>query len=194
MYLPVPPRSDHGAEGDKSAPAVSADEEADLRAVVGPNADFYLRSWRAVPDRPDSWHGFNRAAFFLGFFWLGYRRMHARAFALFGIIVAEALLEEFVFCALLGWPEPPRLLGTAFGFTLALVCGARANRWYLAHVRRVIADLRQGEPPQPGDRELLAARGGTDFGGGVAVLFMCLLGMFALGVCLAALNVLLTGK
>ncbi|MBP3955020.1 DUF2628 domain-containing protein [Gemmata sp. G18] len=183
MYLPVPPRPDPGAEpeGESAPRPIAADEEEDLRAVVGPNAAFYLASWRKLSKRPDSGTGFNRAAFVLSYAWLGYRRMYRRAFVLFAIILAEVTLEEVVFCGLLGWPAPPPLLTPVVGFTVAVVCGARANRWYLAHVRQVIAEVRNGHPHRPGDRAALADRGGTDFAGALGVVALCFMAAFLIG-------------
>ncbi len=194
MYLPVPPRPDPDAEPDDAAAPkpVSADEVEDLRAVVGPNADFYLRFWRNAATGRDGGTGFNRAAFFLSYFWLGYRRMYGQAFVLFGVILAEIVFEEVVFCGLLGWANPPAVLTPVVGFTLAVVCGARANRWYLAHARRVIAEVRKENPPQPGDRDALAARGGVDFAGAVAVVFLCFMAAFLIGVLRVALHFVIT--
>ena len=189
MYFPVPPRPD---DGSAPAPAASTAEEEDLRAVVGPNAGFYLAAWRQTQTGRDSGTGFNRAAFFLGYLWLGYRRMYGRAFALFAIILAEMVAEEVLFCAVLGFARPPAILTPVVGFTLAVVCGACANRWYLAHARQVIADVHRGRPEDE-DRDELAARGGTSIGGAVAVLFGCIVAGMTIGVVVGGLHFLVVG-
>ena len=199
MFLPVPPRPDPeakptGAPVPKALTQAVADEEADLRAVVGPNADFYLASWRQAAAGRDGGFGFNRAAFFLSYFWLGYRRMYWPAVGLFAIMLAESLLEELVFCVLLGFERPPIILGLIVGFTLAVVCGACANRWYLAHVRQVISDVRRGNPDEPVDRAALRARGGTSFAGGLVVVALCLMSAFMLGATLAVLHLIVIGE
>ena len=192
MYFPVPPRPDEDPAPDRR-PAASTAEEEDLRAVVGPNADFYLAAWRQTPTGRDGGTGFNRAAFFLGLLWLGYRRMYGRAFALFAVILAETVAEEVLFCFLLGFERPPAILAPFVGFSLAIVCGSFANRWYLAHVRRVIAEVHR-EHPHLDDGVELAARGGTRFGGAVAVLFVCVAAALALGVFIGVLHFLVTGE
>jgi len=199
MYFPVPPHPDNEPDADgrptpKPLPAISTAEEGDLRDVVGPNADFYLAFWQNTITRRDTSGGFNRAAFFLSFFWLGYRRMYWRAYALFGIIIAETVLEAVVFCGILGFKEPPGILVFIVAFTIAVACGANANRWYLAHARRVIAEVRDGNPPKRGDRDALATRGGTDFAGGVAVVFSCYAIVFILNSILESLLLLIPGK
>ena len=191
MFLPVPPRPDDGS-APTPLPAASAAEEEDLRAVVGPNAGFYLAAWRpTLTGRTGT--GFNRAAFFLSYFWLAYRRTYARAFALVAIILAEIVAEEVLFCFVLGFDQPPAILTPLVGFTLAVVCGASANRWYLAHARRVIAEVRR-EHPNPDVRAELAARGGTSFGGAVAALFVCFVAAVALGAVVGGLQLLLAGS
>ena len=190
MYFPVPPRPDDGSAAP--APAASTAEEEDLRAVVGPNAAFYLAAWRNTPTGRDGGTGFNRAAFFLGYLWLGYRRMYGRAVALFAVLLAEVVAEEVLFCALLGFARPPAILTPVVGFTLAVVCGACANRWYLAHARQVIADVRRGHP-EDGVRAELVARGGTSIGGAVAVLFGCVMAAMTIGIVVGGLHVLVTG-
>lgn len=184
MFNPVPPSpSSRSAPPQDRPPAEAAPErDEDLKAVVGANADYYLRSWRPVLAGETTLAGFNRAAFFLGGFWLAYRRMYLGAVLFYGVLVAEVALELLVFCGILGLRQPPALLGMAVGFLTAVACGGFANGWYLSHVRKVIARTRAERLPPAEYRQALAARGGTDFLGAVGVVALCLLAAALFGV------------
>jgi len=61
-------------------------EREELRIFVGKNADYYISKWEEVSENKISW---NRAAFFFGLLWFGYRKMypHAFGFMIFSLIL-----------------------------------------------------------------------------------------------------------
>lgn len=137
---------------------VVADEptEAEVRAVVGPRADFYLRKWQASEGG-----GFNWAAFCLSGLWLPYRRMYRATAILYVLIILESIAEDVLFVGWLGWPQTPRSVERGVTAAVCWMCGGFGNGWYLAHVKRVVAAARVQQPDESQRRTLLAVQGGT---------------------------------
>jgi len=67
--------------------------------------------------------------------------MYLGATLFFGAAVLETLLEELIF-GWLGYSEVPRAVDRASMLAFGFVCGAFGNRWYLAHVHRIIEETR----------------------------------------------------
>jgi hypothetical protein len=132
--------------------------EAELRAVFGPRADYYLWQWKAVAPLV------NWPAALLGVPWFLFRRLHALALVLcavwgcvelgLGIILGghtdrQNRSVEMMFISQATW------------FVSAVVCGVFSNRWYLARVRRVISSTRARGLPSDDHLAELARQGGT---------------------------------
>lgn len=145
-----------------SATAEDAEEPL-LRAFVGPKADYYLGKWRPSQAGPEHSTGFNWAAFLLSGLWLPYRKMYTITLILLGIILVESVAEEVLFVGILGEPEPPLVLSRVIGLGVAVLCGAYGNRWYLAHARKAIAEVRAQGFDQQATHDRLAKRGGTSW-------------------------------
>jgi hypothetical protein len=174
MFFPVPPRNDdQGPEVDDFPNATP--EELDLRVFVGPNADYYLRSWEPALRMHRVARGFNFWAFLFGVNWLLFRRMYRIAFAVYAILVADAFVEALFCVGMAGWDELPRGPALVVGLIVALMCGAGANRWYLLHAQKVIAQVDALGLPTDERLKLLQCRGGTRLG--VAVTLGALLGL-----------------
>src|SRR5262245_32020425 len=109
MFFPIPPRNESDDAPPASAVIESLDpqEEREYRAFLGPNADYYLRRWFANPDGRVSGTGFNRAAFFFSFWWLGYRKMIRIGMILYCVLLTETILELLLFVNVLQMPRPP---------------------------------------------------------------------------------------
>ncbi|RED42769.1 uncharacterized protein DUF2628 [Winogradskyella eximia] len=58
------------------------------------NSDYYLEQMAKIDSRKK--FTFNIAAFFLGIFWMAYRKMYIHIVIVFGIIFAEMLIEEML--------------------------------------------------------------------------------------------------
>ena len=138
-------------------------DERDLyAALIGPaNASYYMAYRERAMERgyaPLSWHW---PAFFLGFFWLLYRKQYQWAFIAFFYPYLAGLLSTVP--ALLGaeglaWPT----------FTILMVAfrvgylPAHANGIYYRWARRRVEAVRQGMRNRPGDQaERMRAWGGT---------------------------------
>src|SRR5262249_33070986 len=119
--------------------------EQELRAVVGPNSDYYLEIWQPALSGQGRASGFNVAAFFLAGPWLGYRKMYKAVLILFGIILAATVLENVLF-GILKMQEPPLVMSAlvrlVVALVVAIVTAVCSNGWYLSHAKRVIAEVR----------------------------------------------------
>jgi len=169
-----------------AAPAFDArgygsDEALELQAFVGNNASFYLRKWAPRLESPDGETGMNWAAFFLTYWWMGYRRMHLYAAIYMAACVAISIGLQVLFIVGFGSKTGAPLSATLVGnFMLCLVCGLCANGWYLSHARRKIADAQARG--LEGQHLLFALQqsGGTSWPG----FFAWFLGPAVVGVCL----------
>jgi len=122
--LVAPPPPAHDATGDESY----------LATAIGRNLSYYLKQWQGRSDIG----GFNWAAFFLSGIWITYRKMYRIALLLLGLVVAVSVVEELVFAGWLGLQEAPRAVDRAVALTIAVVCGRFGNRWYHAHVTKLL--------------------------------------------------------
>jgi hypothetical protein len=101
--------------------------------------------------------------------------MYRQAAVVYGVMISIGVVEFFVFDLAMGQELPP-LADRAISIGVAAVCGIYANRWYLQHAQRQIAEV-LAQVPFESRRSEIARRGGTNF-------------IFALGFNVLALAVL----
>lgn len=166
------------------------DLKRDLRAFVGKKADYYLARWAPALRGSGSSTGFNWAAFLFGGLWLPYRKMYLVSSIFYGFIILETVLEEIVFVGVLEEPEPPAALVNMVNLVIGIVCGSLGNRWYLAHARKAVADVRAQNLDEDAAIDLLSRRGGTNLGVALAFFLAFCIVMLAAFV---VLDVLLFG-
>lgn len=129
------------------------EEEQDdplIRAYVGEKkSDYYIRKWGKGQI---SW---NWAAFFLGLFWLGYRKMYGMILAILGIYLLIDIVDYF-FVLDLGQTSGPQI-------GIAVVLGMLGNQLYKDHVKRQVQKIKQ----QRGEKAavVVQANGGPSWGG-----------------------------
>lgn len=152
--------------------------EDELRTAIGPRADSYLKKWQATERG-----GFNWAAFFLSGLWLPYRKMYRLATIVLAAVIVESMAEDLIFLGWMRLQDTPPAVGRAVGAAVAGICGVYGNRWYLAHVRRLIdaEPVRSDDPA--GRLASLARKGGTSV--------LAAIGFFAAFLILAILATLL---
>jgi hypothetical protein len=159
--------------------------DADLRACVGPNADYYLRQWHGVLRGRNQGTGFNWAAFLLSGLWLPYRKMYLATLIFYSAIIAEMLLEGVLEVAIES--PPPPWLDRVTGLAFAIVCGAFGNRWYLSHVTKVIARSRSDGLIGRDLKVRIARRGGTSLVAPLATFALFMATIFAVAFAFAVL-------
>jgi hypothetical protein len=188
MFIPIPPKPEDETPRSEPAPGVDPELERDLAAFVGPNADYYLRVWRAALTGRSKHCGLNRRAF-LGGPWLAYRRMYLAAFICGTIFCVSSFVEDLVFLILLGYDDTPLWVDIVSVLLVGGYCVANGNRWYLAYARRALAAV---SGPDPEHRlAALKNRSGTDVPGAVVVtllLVLAIIGLRIVAVMAAALR------
>lgn len=112
----------------------------DLRAFIGPKADYYLQSWSTIdPDgglQPSEW---NWAAFFLNMTWLLYLRMYRYFWICFGGLFLIGVLQIMLY--LRGGAVTP-WLGTMLNIGFYVGLGVYGNWMYYRHANRTISQLK----------------------------------------------------
>src|SRR5262249_21241091 len=124
------------------SPMTPIPTEEEVRAFVGPNSGYYLNAWQPALSDQGRVSGFNVAAFFLSGLWLGHRQMYKAVFILFGIIMAEEVLEGLLFVGILKMQGSPCGMSFIVGLVVGIVTAEGGNGWYLSQAQRVIAEVR----------------------------------------------------
>jgi hypothetical protein len=161
--------------------------EQEVRAFVGSNADYYLGAWQPALTGEGGASGFNIAGFFLSGLWLGYRKMYTALFILFGIILAEGILEAVLFVGIFKMRERPLGLYMLVTLLVAIVVGIGGNRWYLARARRVISDVRSRGLPEEAHLKALSSRGDTSLSASLGLCALFIVASTVVGVILGLL-------
>jgi hypothetical protein len=157
-----------------SMAAENADQpitEPEIRAFVGPRADFYVTQWTSPT------MGMNWPAFLFSGLWLLYRKMYALAAVLFALVLVESVIEDVVFIGILHHEGPPEFLTPVVALANAIVCGSYGSLWYSKHTNAKIRDLRTRGMTDQAYFDALARRGGTRIAAtlGLFLVFFALL-------------------
>jgi hypothetical protein len=133
-----------GAPVTRSVPASGqqpayADSEAELRQFVGKKSDYYINKWKKAKNNR-SW---NWAAFFLGLFWVGYRKMYKVIFIIFGIFIVTDVITLFLNQAIAD------KLNYGISTGLSVVLGISGNYFYSIYSKRKIQKIKDTFPHNP---------------------------------------------
>ena len=131
-------------------------------AFVGASKwEYYSSKWR----QGLSW---NWAAFFLSFFWLGYRKMYAYILIILGLFLLYDLI-----IVLSGVDFG---VDSTIGITVGVICGFLGNYLYLMHANK---EIKRVTEQQHGSEEFMQSelqlRGGTSWLGVLAVFGLLIL-------------------
>jgi hypothetical protein len=133
-----------------------------VRAFVGPNADYYLERWLLIEEEQLRPLGFNWPAFFLTGSWLLYRRMY-RWFCL-GFAVHAGVVALQIAAAVANLRYVVVFIGIALGlsrFAIPIVLGKYGTYWYYLHARRVVRRI--APEGRREDLPAIARAGGVDW-------------------------------
>ena len=131
---------------------IGGEAEQELRAYIGPNADYFLVKWRQsdATNKPNSW---NWAAFFLTVFWLAYRKMWGPMAIGSGALFALRIVG--------GLAPPLALLTTLLSLGVAGWIGWSGNALYRKAVNSAVAEAHRTVTPPHSPIALLQLRGGV---------------------------------
>ena len=140
-----------------------------LQVFVGPRSQYYLKRWARLTTDSTAPLGFNWAAFFLGPFWLLYRRMYSTFWITLGVVLAEEILEGLILPG-----GPPELLDRIISLAVATFFGVFGTHLYYAHARRKITAFNASGQIDP---QLLALAGGVRWWGVLILAAVLLAGV-----------------
>jgi cell division septation protein DedD len=112
-------------------------EEEALRTFIGPNAHRYIWSWRSQDSRK-SVIGWHFPAFFLGPFWLGYRKLFAWAGA---YLAAYLVLGSFSVAGSIKHDESLTTLSGLGLWAMNIFLALRASNLYRLHCQQRVAEI-----------------------------------------------------
>lgn len=143
-----------------------------LAGFVGDNYYGYYRDKWFKKDVPNldskkgvSIFGFNLAGFFLGVFWMCYRKMYGLAFML---AIAITTLDIIVMRSK-GFEDYDGFDSLSFGLMAFMFTGIMGNYFYYQHSARRIHKISISISDPAIVRQQLAAQGGTTWFGGIGV-------------------------
>ena len=179
VNVSVSPQIELNEQSDSNIPLDSELEEV----FVGKNYDYYINKWNKLENKKSkiSW---NWAAFFLGPFWFGYRKMYIPVLV---IAFMYFLLDLFLYVIQYQFTEETYYFDPVENLLLiplSIFVSLFGNYYYLKHTDRNIekADLQPFNPEQK--RTWLKRKGGTSWLAGV---FFTLAIMFVYGIATAYL-------
>lgn len=141
----------------------TAEDIQHYKAYVGKKSDYYMKHWYKLRQGINADSGFNFAALFYGPLWFLYRKMYLHFAAICLVLVAEGVIEHYVFKVSPFSLNTILSVSNVFGLCLSLSCAYYANRWYFHHVTRKIRAARFNEFEEKSVSRKLKRIGGTDF-------------------------------
>ncbi|MDR2332594.1 MAG: DUF2628 domain-containing protein [Burkholderiaceae bacterium] len=156
----------------RSATASSLPREETIQIFVGKNHGYFERKWKEAAQRKHqlSW---NWAAFFVGFGWMGYRKMYLYSWIFIGVVVAELIAELAI--------GVPSSITSSINLGIAIGFGLKGNAWYQQHVNQRADQILAIHAPEQARIEL-ARQGGTNIGAAVGFVAALLVLLGVIGV------------
>ncbi|MDF2858841.1 MAG: hypothetical protein K0Q87_4692 [Neobacillus sp.] len=152
---------------------VEVSSESDLEeAFVGKKYDFYSNKW-SILERKKSKTSWNWAAFFLGPFWFGYRKMYIPVIL---IAICYFLLDLFLYLTQYQYSQESYFYDPVENimlFPLTIVFSLFGNYYYQKHTNRLVDKVNLQPFNQEQKRTWLKGKGGTSWLG-VAFTFLFL--------------------
>ena len=145
------------------------DEQELYNTFYGTSCDYYRKRQEELQSGKKI--SFSFYAFFLGFFWLGYRKMYKELLILFGSI---SIINIF---SLLIVPESSSL-DRVLNMFISVTIGAYANYFYIKKAERTINEARLIYAEEGDQLEYIRSKGGTNAWAPVIV-----------GVCLISIGI-----
>jgi hypothetical protein len=134
------------------------------------NADYYIGQIERHNKRGT--YSFNAAAFFLGLFWMMYRKMYTHVILVIGIIYVEMRTEEMLLNANLISYETYELVDKFSMLAWAILWGFLSNRLYISKSHKVIERVLAENQNEEEINASLTRKGGTSWVATIALLLI----------------------
>jgi len=131
----------------------------DWQLIVGEKSKYYIPRWLDMKSGKSK-ISFNVAAFFLGIFWMLYRKMYVASAIYFAIMIFLGFFEVFVIEELYG--ENPIFEKVANWISIAII-GFYGNYFYLKNTEKKILNIRNSNYSNELYEEQLLKQGDTSF-------------------------------
>ncbi len=141
----------------KDTSGVTYDE---LQIFVGhEEANKYMKKWLEYSrDERDSSPTWNWAAFFLGIFWIAYRKMY-----LYALILASINLTLVIII--------PDRLKSVFNWIMIIFIGMYGNKFYYSHAKKKITKIKEIQGDGSNINQRISESGGTNILAAFGVMF-----------------------
>lgn len=132
------------------------------------NADYYINQMKKFNQRGRC--SFSIPAFFLGFFWMAYRKMYIHVLIITGIIIAETYIEEALYEYGFISFETYEAIDAISRIAWAIAIGFLANRLYITKSQKVINRIMEEHSDKEHRIQALTKKGGTSLLGPILLL------------------------
>jgi len=142
--------------------------EAHYRLFFGKRADSYMEVVKKIANGKK--FVFNVPAFFLGMFWMAYRKMYREIVVVFVFLALEGFVEAMILEAY-GVPEEnTSIIDLVITIIWSVLLGFYSNYLFVAMANREISKVLELNLPEEEADALIAKNGGTSFIGVVALV------------------------
>jgi len=148
------------AEQPTATPSRGAMTVSELRAFVGPKADYYLKQADLRESLVGKLASVNPYALVFSYSWLAYRGLTKWMFQVAALNIVASLALQLVAVGVFGASEVPSLSKLAVTLGIGLWCGTQGNRRYIAFAEREVHSVRQMAIPEEEQLREIAKRGG----------------------------------
>ncbi len=136
-------------------------EDKYFEAYFGLQSSYYLQKYTLYKSGQTVM--FNIAPFFVGFFWLLYRKMYLYAIVSFGVITASDYGEAYLFEYLSIDYDLQRLISLGITIGFAVLFSLFGNYFYLQKAELEVRGVLSSTPDEDTRMELLTRKGGTSW-------------------------------
>ena len=125
------------------------------------NSDYYIDQMESYKERGR--YSFSVAAFFLGIFWMAYRKMYLYILIIIGIIYAETFIEELLFNLNIISGNTYEIIDKLSMLVWGFVIGAISNRLYISKSQKTIQKILEENSKEDQVNDLISRKGGTSW-------------------------------
>ena len=125
------------------------------------NSDYYINQIESFNERGK--YSFSVAAFFLGVFWMAYRKMYIHLLIIIGIIYAETFIEEMLLNLNVISSSTYEIIDKLSMLVWGIVIGSISNRLYISKSQKDIKKILEENSNEEQIKDLLSRKGGTSW-------------------------------
>jgi len=125
------------------------------------NSDYFIEQMERFNERGK--YSFSVAAFFLGVFWMAYRKMYLHILIILGIIYAETFIEELLLNLNIISNGTYELIDKLSMLVWGIIIGSLSNRLYISKSQKIVSKILKENSNDEQINELIIQKGGTSW-------------------------------